>query len=179
MERLLWALERLSAVQRGLLWKRAFALGLTLTQAQVLLHLSKREGDRPTPLSEALGITPPTLSDALKALEEKGLLERTKGPGDGRIRTVRLTPRGLEAAQALEDWAKPLLLALEGKEEALDPLLEAIAELARMGVVREARLCLLCRFFSAPDYCGLIEKNLPELRLDCPDFAPQSPTASR
>ena len=171
-ERLLWALERLSAVQRSLLWKRAFASGLTLTQAQVLLHLAKREEERPTPLSETLGITPPTLSDALKALEEKGLLERIRDLKDGRVRTLRPTPLGLEVAQTLKDWANPLLLALEGKEEALYPLLEAIAELARMGVVREARLCLLCRFFSAPDYCGLMEKSLPDLRLDCPDFAP-------
>ncbi len=172
-ERLLWALERLAQAQRVLLWRASWPLGLTPTQALLLLHLRARGGVRLKDLGQALDLRLPTLSETVKALEAKGFVERERDPKDARAFLLRLTPLGEETLKALEGWAQPLLLALRGKETALEPLLQAIARLYRLGVIGEARLCLTCRFFQPPAYCALLEEDLREIRLDCPDHQPQ------
>jgi len=171
-------LERLARAERALLTKRAYPLGLSATQGQVLLELRGRAltaGE----LAEALGLAAPTVTDALNALKAKGLLVEAKDPQDRRRKRLRLTSRGEEAALALSAFQRPLEVALGGVPD-LEGLWEGLAHLARgliaQGVMADTGLCLTCRHlrWEGGYFCALLGLPLApgELRLACPDHLP-------
>jgi DNA-binding MarR family transcriptional regulator len=85
--RLAAGLARLSVALRAGQWRLAGAHGLTATQVQILGLLAARAKEparlRPGEVADQLGITRATASDALTALERKGLLARLPDPRDG------------------------------------------------------------------------------------------------
>nr|WP_279232681.1 MarR family transcriptional regulator [Thermus neutrinimicus] len=171
-------MERLGQVERALLTRQAFGLGLTALQAQLLLHLSERT-QGVVALAELLALTPATVSAALTTLEGKGLLFRTKDPKDGRRWVLKPTEDGLRLIQALKSYSDPLLQALQGvpnREELLLGLMELLAALVRQGTVPETGLCLTCRYLRREEgfFCSLLRLGLTplDLRLACPDHAP-------
>lgn len=177
-EKLLALLERLAQVERALLTRQAYHLGLTTLQAQLLLHLSERP-QGVVSLAELLSLTPATVSEALGSLEGKGLLFRTKDPKDGRRWILKPTEDGLRLVQALKTYPGPLLQALQGvpkSEELLLGLMELLAKLVRQGTVPETGLCLTCRYLRREKgfFCALLRLDLKplDLRLACPDHAP-------
>ncbi len=181
------ALERLSHVLRALLWEEAVESRLSPVQIQTLLYLDSHAQDlcRVGQLAEEFGLTPATVSDAVKSLEGKGLVERRPQPEDGRAFQLHLTARGRQLAhRKLARWADALHEQLAGfseaeKAQALRFLLQLIESLYRAGVITVARICLTCRFFrpnahsdpQAPHHCALMDKPLAErdLRVDCPE----------
>lgn len=186
-EKLSSALERLAQAQRVLLWEKVEPLGLSPTQAQILLHLNKpvAESRRVGALALVFDLTPATVSDAVRALEAKGLLQRTRGQ-DRRVQILGLTAQGRQLVSQLQGWDTSLhssLRSLSQREQAglYGSLLRLIANLVDSKVITVARMCLLCQHFrpdvnpssSRPHYCSLLEKPLgpAELRLDCPEFA--------
>jgi DNA-binding MarR family transcriptional regulator len=58
--------------------------------------LSGEEGMTPQELSGCLSVTPATVTGNLNALEDDGLIERTRTRDDRRVVHVRLTPAGRE-----------------------------------------------------------------------------------
>jgi hypothetical protein len=142
-------------------------------------------------LAQEFNLTPATMSDAVDALEEKGLVVRRPWPEDGRVVTLRLTAQGRRHAEKLSRWSEELHNQLahfptEEKERALGFLLKFIEALYRAGIITVARVCLTCRFFRphahpdspAPHHCALLDKPLAEgdLRVDCPEheFVPDA-----
>ncbi len=177
-EKLLALLERLAQVERALLTREAFHLGLTALQAQLLLHLSERPYGV-VALAELLALTPATVSEALTSLERKGLLSRAKDERDGRRWVLKPTVEGVKLAQALKTYAAPFRQALAQiphQEEILSGLMELLAKLVRQGAVPETGLCLTCRHLGREDgfFCSLLGLALTpwDLRLACPDHAP-------
>ncbi|GAA6733921.1 hypothetical protein YIM1640_09910 [Thermus oshimai] len=179
-EKTLELLERLARAERALLARRAYALGLSATQAGVVLELRGRTLS-PGALAEALNLAPPTLTDALHALKAKGLLVEEEDPGDRRRKRLRLTPKGEGVAEALRPYRAPLEEALRGVPD-LEGLWTGLAHLAAgliaQGVMAETGLCLTCRHLvrEGRGYrCALLGVPLAplELRLACPDHAPQ------
>lgn len=185
-EKLTATLERLAQAQRVLLWEKTEPMGLSPTQALILLHLGRCETEvrRVGALARAFDLTPATVSDAVRALESKGLLRRTPG-SDRRVQVLELTARGELLVQQVQDWDRPLraaLLALSDEQQATlyGLLLPLLARLVDNQVITIARMCLLCQHFRPdaspaqprPHYCALLEKplGLAELRLDCPEF---------
>ncbi|WP_245958906.1 MarR family winged helix-turn-helix transcriptional regulator [Meiothermus luteus] len=182
-DRLAGALERLAQAQRVLWWLKAEPLGLSPTQAQILLHLGRRPTERIGELAEVFDLTPATVSEAVRSLEAKGLLRRVPAP-DRRSRGLELTEKGKALVGSLGDWNQPLREALDGlssEEQGMlyQCLLRLLASLVEAGVVTVGRMCLLCQHFcpaAAPleaHFCGLLKRPLEplELRLDCPEFA--------
>jgi DNA-binding MarR family transcriptional regulator len=179
-EKLLALLERLAQAERALLTREAFLLGLTATQAQLLLHLSERP-QGVVDLAVLLALTPATVSEALGALEKKGLLERARDPRDARRWILRPTAKGLEVAQALKAYAKPLREALEEVEDQEGlflGLLSLLAGLVRRRVAAETGMCFTCRHlrWEGGLFCTLLQTPLGPgtLRLTCPDHLPQA-----
>ncbi|SMF95079.1 DNA-binding transcriptional regulator, MarR family [Methylomagnum ishizawai] len=74
--------------------KHAGTLGLTLPQLDVILALGGTPGMPHKALGEKTLITKGTLSGVVGRLEDKGLVERTPSPKDGRSQIVRLTQAG-------------------------------------------------------------------------------------
>ncbi|WP_038057466.1 MarR family winged helix-turn-helix transcriptional regulator [Thermus amyloliquefaciens] len=177
-EKLLALIERLGQVERALLTRQAFHLGLTALQAQLLLHLSERPRGVVS-LAEQFSLTPATVSEALASLERKGLLARTKDPEDGRRWIQKPTEEGLRVVQALKGYARPLQQALgkvSNPEDLLLGLTEVLAELVLQGTVPETGLCLTCRHLRREGgfSCALLGLALTpwDLRLACPDHTP-------
>ncbi len=185
-EKLVAALERLSHVMRTLLWEEAVQSRLSPIQIQTLIYLSSHPEElcRVGQLAHEFGLTPATISDAVDALAEKGLLVRRPWPEDGRVLTLCLTTEGQRQAQRLSRWTEALQeqiapFPLAEKERALRFFLELIERLYRAGIITVARVCLTCRFFRAnahpnsqtPHHCALMDKPLAEskLRVDCPE----------
>ncbi len=180
------ALERLAQALRGQLWGAAQEHRLSPIQAQFVLFLLFHAPAhcRVSRLAQEFGLTEATVSDAVKALEEKGLLSRQAWAQDGRVSLLRLTAKGRRLAQRLSGWADVMrehlrALPSENKDIVLEFLLQLIAALQRAGVISVARVCLTCAFFEAnvytdpttPHYCRLLNQPLTvsALRVDCPD----------
>ncbi len=185
-EKIIAALERLAHVLKTLLWEEASASRLSPIQIQTLIYLNSHAEElcRVGQLAQEFSLTPATMSDAVAALEAKGLLTRTSCPEDRRVQTLRLTAQGRRQAQKLSHWSDALQEQLqnfspEEKEQALKFLLRLIESLYRAGIITVARICLTCRFFRpnvhrdspAPHHCALMDKPLAEsdLRVDCPE----------
>jgi DNA-binding MarR family transcriptional regulator len=184
--KLVAALERVGQALRVELRERAAQDGLTPTQAQILLRLASERPPRRRvgSLAASLDVRPPTISDAVAALERKGLLERRRDAADARAATLRLTPRGRAVAERLAGWdervrAELRRLPRQARQASLTLLLDLIARLQQAGVVGVARTCPTCRFFRfearpgavRPHHCALLDVPLGpgDLRLDCPE----------
>lgn len=74
--------------------QRAEALGLTLSQCRVLVHLAVEEGISQVRLAELTDLDPMTLVRMLDRMELEGWLERRIDPVDRRARQLYVTPKG-------------------------------------------------------------------------------------
>lgn len=181
-----FALSRLAALQRAAAWREAGAQGLSATQAAILHELARRGPARVGALAAALGVTQPTLSDALAALVAKGLAERRPDPADRRALSVRLTPAGAAATRGLADMPEALATALARLPEAergamLRALSRVIRGLQQAGAIPVQRMCATCRHFrpyqhddaAEPHHCGFVDAAFGDarLRIDCGDQA--------
>lgn len=84
----------------------AVPAGVTRTEARVTLMLYRAQEDercvRPTSLAERMHTTPSSLSQTLKTLEEKGIVERHRSSEDSRSVSLVLTPKGRDVAQEVQ-----------------------------------------------------------------------------
>lgn len=89
-------LLRLMLLMRSELWAIGEAYSLTPAQLQMLVYLAHaNEFSRsPAALADFSGTTRGTISQTLKLLERKELVERKPDPYDGRSLRVDLTPAG-------------------------------------------------------------------------------------
>ena len=79
---------------------------LTLSQYALLQGLSERGRARVVELASAAGVTPPTATRILDALERRGIVERRRVPEDRRGVTITLTPGGRELLAAQHEWLR-------------------------------------------------------------------------
>jgi DNA-binding MarR family transcriptional regulator len=190
--RLAAGLSRLSVALRAGQWRLAEARGLTPTQTQALALIAARtrtgrSAPRVSEIAEQLSITRPTASDAVAALERKGLLLRQPDPRDARATGLVLTAAGLDVAREAGDWPATLLdaaadLSLEEQEALLRLIVKMIRGLQLRDAIAPARLCVTCRYFrpyahgdaSAPHHCAYVDAPFGDrhLRLDCPEQEP-------
>ncbi len=178
------ALDRIAHAQRAARQAAATHHGLTPLQIDVLTTLGG--GAPPEPMVGALavevGVTQPTVTDSVGALERKGLARRRRDPGDGRRAAVVLTPEGRRLAAELADTDREMVAAiaalpLRTQQATLETLLTLIAELVTSGAISVARTCLTCHFHRREGdthRCALLGIDLPpaELRINCPEHQP-------
>jgi DNA-binding MarR family transcriptional regulator len=177
------ALERLGQALRVLAREEAQRQGLSPIGLQLVLRLAGLDDPgRPGRLAREFRVSPASLSDSLRALERKGLVERRRDGDDRRGFSFRLTPAGRLLAGRLEPLTSPVRAAAAAlpAEEQLTLLLslyELIADLQRRGVITVARMCVTCSHFRADahgpnaHHCTLLDLPLarPSLRIDCPE----------
>lgn len=176
-------LAKLGLVLRHHAWEERGRTGLTPTQAQAVAALAARGASSVGNIARLLAVSQPTASDAIAALEAKGLVTKTRGT-DRRVQLVDLTADGREAATSAAEWPDALLEAvdaLDASEQAafLRGLSTMIEALQRRGRIPVQRMCTTCRFFrpdaypesTRPHHCAFVDAPFGdrELRLDCPD----------
>lgn len=183
-DRIADALLRLATLLRAADQARSAADTLSPLQARALAALLRRGEFRVGAIAEELMVTPGTMSVALTALEQKGLVTRGRDPHEHRARTVTLTRKGRSLARRATGWAPAVLepglraLPRAEAETLLTTLLKLILGLERAGVIARSRICVTCRHFEPhggdaerPHYCRLLRAPIagPDLRVDCPD----------
>jgi DNA-binding MarR family transcriptional regulator len=183
-------IDRIAAVQRARAWSETDETGLTPTQVRILSLLASHGPSRVTAIAESLGVSQPSATGSIKALEGKGFVERRGDAHDGRAANLQLTRTGRAAHQAANAGESPTDAALAGltvpEQEALLVLLtKVIRGLQTQGAITPQRTCVSCRYFRAhahanaetPHHCDFVNAAIGsgDLRLDCGEHETAEP----
>jgi DNA-binding MarR family transcriptional regulator len=108
---------------------------LTPSQTAVLTRLWKEGASSASVLAGAERVRPQSMATIVAALEQRGLVERTPDPEDGRRQVVSLTARGRRRAEsdrrAREEWlARAIQERYSEKERRV--ILDALSLLERL-----------------------------------------------
>ncbi|GAB4201499.1 MAG: hypothetical protein Fur0023_06100 [Bacteroidia bacterium] len=177
------ALERISEVLKRLLWDAATDYRLTPIQIQILIFLYYHIKDKSKPLylSEEFQISKASLSDTLKILEQKKLIQKKQDAADQRSYYILLTNKGKQTVEKIISFEKPLLdviasdLSQIEKEYFADILIKIIYQLYQKNIIQIQRMCFTCKYFDNKKkeyFCNLLNKSLrnTEIRIDCPEY---------
>lgn len=175
-------LERLAQVFRTLLWEQAKVLGLSPIQIQLMIFIKYHAEDQTTIsyLAKEFNLTKPTISDAIKVLEEKKLIKKYIDGEDTRSYTIQLTASGNKIVAETENFSEPLrqLLAQSNPNrqfELWQGIYDLIQGLNQQGIISVQRTCTSCKHYAFRNklpYCSLLEQKLlpKDIRIDCPEF---------
>lgn len=188
-EQLLVGLARLGQALRISSYRNAGRYRLSPLQADIVTLLA---GDaRPHRLSEltaTLASTAPTISDAVKTLTGKELVQRHRDPSDARAVTLTLTQAGHIEAQRLGRLPSEITEAMSTlAPEDLAAMLRGVSNMIRSlqdhKAIPVTRMCLTCSHFrpqahpgtDKPHHCAFVDNAFAdtELRLNCPDHLDQ------
>jgi DNA-binding MarR family transcriptional regulator len=185
-------LEKIGLALKSQSWQDAEQQGLTPTQGQILaLLIGKSEtGMRLSEVAKNLAVTAATASDAVTSLIEKGLVQKTRSPDDGRAIAITLTPHGQQAAAQTASWSDFLLTTVDELSQTeqvifLRGLIKIIRKLQQQGQISVAKMCVTCRFFvpnhhpnsERPHHCALVNAPFADgnLRINCPENVTAEP----
>lgn len=118
MEPLAWDIGETAHALRRAFDRKAAALGITRAQWRVLAHLDHQPGLRQVELADRLDIEPITLCRIVDKLEEGGLVERRRDPGDRRAWQLFLCDTATPLVQRLHALADDFSAEMFGN---LDP----------------------------------------------------------
>lgn len=187
-------LDRIAAVLRADQWSMSNAVGLNPTQAHVLAFLAGRDGVgiRVKEIAAHLGVSQPTATDSVAALERKRLVQKHAANNDARAVGVRITNDGREMLKAIGMASSATATAvgeLAPAEQAdlLLLLIKLIRSLQLAGSIPVQRMCVTCRHFrpniysdaDQPHHCAFVNAAFGDrhLRLDCGDHNLADPAA--
>lgn len=174
------SLERISQAFRVLLWNESKEFSLSPIQIQILIFLLNHSPDKRkvSHLANEFNMTKATVSEAIKTLEQKRLIEKHVEPDDTRSFLIHLTEQGESVAKKTSFFSEQIQTPINkltdaGKENLLSSLLEIIYHLNQNGVITIQRMCLTCQYYESANghFCKLLDKKLAdvELRIDCPE----------
>ncbi len=174
-------LERVSEAFKVLLWDKAKQLGLSPIQIQLLIFIAyhKQEVCNVSHLAKEFNVTKPTISDVVRVLLKKGLVQKDFSGTDSRSYTVFLSDSGKEIVKLTENFADPMreqfLIDPQELQNLFGTLSRFIYQLNRAGILNVQRTCYGCKFHdkkNKSDYCNLLKKELrpADIRIDCPEY---------
>lgn len=178
------ALERVSEAFKVALWNEAKEHMLSPIQMQILIFLAHHNAHQYCKvgyLAKEFNLTKPTISDAVKTLLQKQLVNKLADPIDTRSYTLELTEKGKNLAHKTSNFISPLKqpisqLSEKQKTDLYDALLDLIYKLTQSGIITIQRMCFTCQHFQKGTstknaYCNLLKQDLPNsaLRIDCPE----------
>ena len=160
-------LERLSQVFRILLWEKAKEHSLSPIQIQLLIFIRHHSADKTTVsyLAQEFNFTKPTISDAIKSLEQKKLILKIIDKTDARSYTIHLTATGKKIVLETENFANPLTEIIS-KASHTDKMVlwenvsNLIVRLNKLEVISVQRTCFNCKHYSIKNknhFCNLLD----------------------
>src|SRR5262245_59923483 len=190
-ERLHDGLERLASLQRLEQRQAVGPHGLNPTQFAILRLLKRRAAAlRVKTIARELGLSQPTVTDSLTALERKSFIVRQGDSEDGRALLVQPTEEGRAALAAVRGQMSHMetaLAALSRKEQAalLHIMIKMIRALLQDEAMPAQRMCVTCRHFrpqaapgsAKPHHCEFVRASFTsaDLQVDCSDHDAASP----
>ena len=175
-------LERLSQVFRILLWEKAKAHSLSPIQIQLLIFIQHHSADKSTIsyLAQEFNFTKPTISDAIKILEQKKLIKKFPDSTDTRSYTIQLTATGKKVVSETENFVNPLtemIVTINEPEKKIlwQNISNLIIQLNKSEVISVQRTCLNCKHYATKNkrhFCILLNQKLEtqDIRIDCAEF---------
>ncbi|MFC5044292.1 MarR family winged helix-turn-helix transcriptional regulator [Aquimarina hainanensis] len=179
-KKIIVSLERISQSFRVLLWEQAKEYRLSPIQIQILIFCMFHPAEKRKigHLALEFSLTKPTVSDAVKSLEKKGLILKIKEE-DARSYSIQLTEKGKEITEKTSHFANSMekglsSLSVNEKNTFFMSLLQMIHSLNKQDIITVQRMCFTCFHYQKEKdnhYCTLIKKPLKtkELRVDCPE----------
>ncbi len=176
------SLERISEVFKALLWEKAKQIGLSPIQIQLLIFIAYHKVNlcNVSKLAKEFNLTKPTVSDAVKVLERKGLIVKDHSSTDNRSYSIHLSAKGEKIVSETNNFANPVQKQLlqippNNLETVYSTLTQLIYKLNQSGILSVQRTCFGCKFYSNKNdthYCNLLEQKLrtSDIKLDCPEF---------
>ena len=175
-------LERLSQVFRILLWEKAKEHSLSPIQIQLLIFIQYHSTDKCTIsyLAQEFNFTKPTISDAIKVLEQKNFIKKNTDSSDTRSYTIQLTASGKKIVLETENFANPITEIITKSNEADKLILwenisNLISLLNRQEIISIQRTCFNCGHYTIKNknaFCSLLNQKLltKDIRIDCEEF---------
>lgn len=175
-------LERISEAFRVLLWEYAKTTGLSPIQIQILIfiHYHDESLSNVSHLAKEFNVTKPTISDAVRVLEQKKLIKKIPSPTDKRAYTILLTNQGRKTIANTEQFANPIKkiaeqLSITEQKQFFDQIYKFISSLNSKGILTVQRMCYNCRYYEKQHkghFCQLMNVKLKDkdIRIDCPEF---------
>lgn len=175
-------LERLSQVFRILLWEKAKEHSLSPIQIQLLIFIRHHSAEKTTVsyLAQEFNFTKPTISDAIKILEQKTLIQKIIDKTDARSYTINLTATGKKTVLETENFVTPLTEIISKANDTNKIVLwqnisNLILRLNKMGIIGVQRTCFNCKHYSIKNnnhFCNLLDLKLlkQDIRIDCGEF---------
>ena len=179
--RIVVALERISEAFRVLLWNESKENSLSPIQIQILIFIQfhTQEKCKVGYLADEFNMTKATVSDSVRVLLAKELVNKETDPIDTRSYSLSLTQEGKKIAQKASFFASSIeqpieQLTEEQKKTMLNGLLKLIYDLNKTGIITIQRMCFTCSNYQVDKgvhYCKLLKSRLAEndLRIDCPE----------
>jgi DNA-binding MarR family transcriptional regulator len=183
-------LSRIAIAMRSDEWSKAEKAGLKPTQLAILEFLAGRNGARVKEIAAHLGVSQPTATDSIAALERKGLVAKASAPDDKRATAIRITVEGtaaLGSVSPIETAAMEAARSLSASEQEslLLSLVKMIRHLQEADAIPIQRMCTSCRYFrpyqhsgaAKPHHCNFVNAAFGrnELRIDCRDHETADP----
>lgn len=177
-------IERLSTVFRAALWEEAKRYNLSPLQVQIILFIAFHNYNQcnVTSIAKEFAVTKATVSDAVKTLLEKKLLDKNVIQ-DARGFLLSLTESGKDCAgrlSGLSNFFNNVLAQVPDTEMAKiwEGMLLLISHLQKTDAI-PVRMCFSCQHFGkdhtqgTPHFCNLMQKPLAinEIRIDCPEHS--------
>ena len=175
-------LERLSQVFRILLWEKAKEHSLSPIQIQLMIFIQHHSQDKTTIsyLAQEFNFTKPTISDAIKILEQKQFIKKIADSDDTRSYTIQLTTQGKKIVVETQDFANPFTEIIKESKQTDKLVLwgniaNLITQLNKLEVISIQRTCFNCKHYSIKGkthYCNLLDQKLQtqDIRIDCEEF---------
>lgn len=190
--RIVEGLERIATALKSDDWSRAQAAGVNPTQLSILRTLEGRNvGLSVKELSFQLGVSQPTVTDSILALERKSLVEKRPDPADGRAVRVVITDVGMAVVRSGSEAAGAVGQATAAlgdgdQQQLLVQLVSVIRQLQEQGSIPVQRMCVSCRHFrpyahadaARPHHCNFVDAAFgqQDLRIDCRDHETADPS---
>lgn len=176
-------LHKIGLAMKQQAWQQANEEGLSATQGQILAALVTHGALTASELSQRIGVTLPTISDAVRVLADKQLLVKAPDPRHPRASLLTPTARGARLGGRARSWPEFMAAAVaeltaEEQRAFFAGVVKMIRALQEQQLIAVAELCVTCVHFrpnvragAAPHHCALVDAPLAsdQLRLECPD----------
>jgi DNA-binding MarR family transcriptional regulator len=116
----MYLVRRLQLLEREVIENALRPIGLTAGQYTALSMLGRRDGLSSAQLARRFGVAPQSMTDIIKALEDKRLISRHEAESNQRILRIKLTGAGrkcVDICEALVDRAEGQLFAALDRAE--------------------------------------------------------------
>lgn len=177
------ALARVAHAFQVLLRNETKTSSLSPIQIQILVFLISHPHRKcsVSTLAREFDLTKATISDSVRSLFEKSLIEKAESHLDVRSYTITLTEKGRQMAMEASDFVHPFQMLVSNlperqKEAMYDGLVSMIHELHRMKIIGVQRMCYTCNHYEhhrSRHYCKLLETILEnhKIQLDCEEHS--------